>query len=84
MGDLLPITPTGGDTINEEPNDSTHAEQGSKDDSMVLAQLVLKRPVTPLIPSTEDPPPQDAENPSTQDTQNPPSKDNENAPVQDV
>lgn len=65
MRDLLPTTPAGGDTINEETNDSTHAEQGSKDDNVVLAQLVLERPVTPLIPSTEDHHSQDAKNPST-------------------
>ena len=51
---------------------------------MILAQLAVERPITPLIPSTEDPPPQDAKNPSTQDAQNPPSKDDENPPVQDV
>ena len=43
----------------------------------------MERPVTPLIPSIEDPP-QDAENPSIQDAQNPPSKDNENPLIQDV
>ena len=37
MDNLLPTTPTNGDTISKETNDSTHTEQGSKDDSVVLA-----------------------------------------------
>ena len=84
MDDPLPTTPVGGKTIDKETDNSTHAEQGSKDDSVVLAQPVLERSVTPLIQSIEDPPPQDTENPSTQDAYNPPSKDDKNPHVQDV
>lgn len=40
MDDPLPTTPANGDTISEETTDSTHPEQGSKDDDVVLAQLV--------------------------------------------
>lgn len=65
VDDPLPTTLDGGETTDEETDDSTHAEQGLKDDSMVLTQPVLERPVTPLISSTEDPSPQDVENPST-------------------
>ena len=81
MDNPLPTTPVGGDTVNEETDDSTQSEWNPKDDDVILAQPTMERPVTPLIPSTEDPPSQDAENPSTQDAQNPPSKDDENPPV---
>ena len=81
MDNPLPMTPVGGDTINEETGDSTQSEWNPKDDGVILAQLAVERPVTPLIPFTKDPPPQDAENPSTQVAQNPPSKDDENPPV---
>ena len=37
MDNPLPTTPADGDTIDEETNDSTHIEQGLKDDSVVLA-----------------------------------------------
>ena len=84
MDDPLPTTPVGGDNINEETNDSTHAEQGLKDDGVVLAQPALERPVTLVIPFAENPPLKDAENPSTQDSQNSPAKDDENPPAQDV
>ena len=66
MDNPLPSTPTGGDTISEETDDSTQSEWDPKDDGVILTQPVVERLVTPLIPSTEDPP-QDAENPSTQD-----------------
>ena len=84
IDDPLLTTPAGGGTISEETDDFTQSERDPKDDGVILAQLVVERPVNPLIPSTEDPLPQDAKNPSTQDTQNPPSKDDENPPVQDV
>lgn len=83
MDDPLPSTLAGGDTIGEETDDSTQSEQDPKDDGVILAQLAMERPVTPLIPSTEDPP-QDSESPSTQDAQSPPSKDDENPSVLDV
>lgn len=57
VDDPLLMTLAGGDTIDEETDDSTHAEQGSKDDGMVLAQLALERPVASLILFTEDPHP---------------------------
>uniref|UniRef100_A0A7N2LUF8 Uncharacterized protein n=1 Tax=Quercus lobata TaxID=97700 RepID=A0A7N2LUF8_QUELO len=81
--DPLPTTPAGGDTVSEETDNSIQLERDPKDDGVILAQPAVERPVTPLIPSTEDPL-QDAKNPSTQDTQNPPSKDDENPLVQDV
>jgi len=84
MDDPLPITPVGGDTASEETNDSTHTEQGSKDDGMVLTQPAQERPVTPLIPSAEDPPLKDARNLFAQDAQNPPTKDNKNPLAQDI
>ena len=84
MDDPLLMTPVGGGTVSEETDDFTQLEQDPKDDDVILAQLVMERPVTPLILSTEDPPPQDAKNPSTQDAQNPPSKEEENPSVQDV
>ena len=80
----MPTTPAGGGTVSEETNVFTQSERDPKDDDVILAQLAVERPVTPLIPLTEDPSPQDAKNPSTQDAQNPPSKDDENPPVQDV
>ena len=83
MDDPLSSTLTSGDTISEEINDSTQSEQDPKYDGIILAQLAVERPVTPLIPSAEDLP-QDIENPSTQDAQNPLSKDNKNPPVQDI
>ena len=64
MENPLPTTFAGDDTTNEETNDSTHTKQGSKDDSVVLAQPAQERPVTPLILSAEDPPLKDAWNPS--------------------
>jgi len=73
----------GGDTFNEETDDSTQSEGDPKNDGVILAQPAVDKPITPLIPSIEDPP-HDAENLSTQDAQNPPSKDDENPLVQDV
>ena len=84
MDDPLVTIPTGGGTVSEETDDSTQSEQDLKDDSVILAQPAVEKPVTPFIPSTEDPHPQDAKIPSTQDTQNPPSKDDENPLVQDI
>lgn len=84
MDDPLPTTPVDGDTVSEKTNDSTHTEQGSKDDAVVLAQPTQERLVTPLVPSTEDPPLKSAGNASTQDAQNPPAKDDENPPTQDT
>ena len=62
MDDPLPTTPVDGDTDSEETSDSTHIEQGSKDDGVVLAQPAQERPVTSLIPSTKDPSLKDARN----------------------
>ena len=71
MDDPLPSTPAG-DTIQEETDDST--ESNPKNDSIVLAQLVVDPSVTPLVPSTE---PLNVENPVAQVTQ---EKDNDNPP----
>ena len=79
MDDLMPITPAFGDTVSEETDDSTHTEQDLKDDGVVLVQLALKKTITPLVLSAEDPfvhdaqnfIAQDAPNSFAQDTQNP-------------
>ena len=81
MDDPQSSTLVGGDTINEEIEDSTQSKRDPQD-GVILAQPAVERPVTPLIPSTEAP--QDAKNPSTQAAQDPPSKDDENPPAQDV
>ena len=78
MDDPLPLTPAGNTTFKES-DDSTQSEWDPKNDGVVLAQLAVDPPVTPLISSTEAP--QDAENPLTQDVQDPPSKDDENPPA---
>ena len=85
MDDLMQTTPAFGDTISEDTDNSTHMEQDSKDDGVVLAQPALEMPVTPLVSSTEDPPAPDALNftaqdapNSTQDAQNPIAQDTPN------
>lgn len=67
MDDLLSSTPVGGDTISKETDNSTLSEWDPKNDGVILAQPTMEKPITPLIPSIEDPP-CDAENPSTQDS----------------
>ena len=57
MDDTLQSTPTG-DTIFEETNNSTQLEQDPKNDSVILTQPALEKPITPLILSNEA---QDAE-----------------------
>ena len=80
MDDPLPTTPAGGNTVNEETDDSTQSKQDPKDDDVVLAQPAVEGLVTPLAPSTDDP----HLNPSAQDAQNPLAKDDENLPSQDT
>ena len=46
MDDPLPTTPTDDDTVSKETTDSTHTEQGLKEDSVVLAQPAQERPIT--------------------------------------
>ena len=70
MDDPLLTTPVGGDTVNEETNDSTQLKWDPKDDGVVLAQLAIKRPVIPLALFAEDPPTPDALNFAAQDAQN--------------
>ena len=65
MDDPLLTIPTSGSTVSEETDDSTQLEQDPKDDGVILAQPAVEKPVTPLIPSTEVPHPQDAKIPST-------------------
>ena len=55
MDDPLALTLAIGDTISKETGDSTQLERDLKDDDVILAQPVVERPVTPLIPSIEDP-----------------------------
>ena len=56
LDDLVSMTPGGGDTVDEESDDSTHTEeQDPKDDCMVLAQLVPDGLVAPLVPYVEEP-----------------------------
>ena len=63
MDDPLQSTPAG-DTILDEIDDSTESKLDPKDDSVVLAQLVMDPSVTPLVPSTKS---LNIENPPTQD-----------------
>ena len=70
MDDPLPTTPVGGDTVNEETNDSTQLKWDPKDDGVVLAQLAIKGPVIPLALFAEDPPTPDALNFVAQDAPN--------------
>lgn len=50
------MTPKGGDAVNEESDDSIHTEEQSpKGDVVVIAQLVPVGPITPSVPSAEDP-----------------------------
>nr|POE52703.1 hypothetical protein CFP56_17656 [Quercus suber] len=64
LNDPVPTTPRGGDTVNEESDDSIHIEkQGPKDDGVVIAKLVPTGTVAPLVLSAKDPSTQDAVNP---------------------
>lgn len=65
MDNPLPMTPIDGSTVSEEFRDSTHTEQGSKDDSGVLAQPAQEGPITTLVSSTKDLSLKEARNPST-------------------
>ena len=56
MDDPVPMTPAGADTVNKETDDSTQLEWDPKDDGVVLAQPTVEGLVTPLVPSTNDPP----------------------------
>jgi len=70
------------DTIFEETDNSTQSEWDLRNDGVILAQPAVEKLVTPLLPSTKDPP-HDVEIPSTQDAQNP-FKDDENPPIQNL
>ena len=65
MDDPIPMTPTDGDTVSEETNNSNQSEQDPKDNGVVLAQPAVEGPVTPLVPSADNPPSKAAENPSS-------------------
>ena len=80
MDDPMSLTPAG-DTIFYETDNSTQLIRDPKNNGVVLAQPVVEKPVTQLIPSAEAP---DTENPLTQDIQDPPSKDDWNPPTQVV
>ena len=73
MNDPMLTTPAFSDTVSEGIDDPTHTEYDPKDDSVVLAQPTLEKPIIPLISSAEDPSThdasksQDAPNSSTQD-----------------
>ena len=84
MDDIVPATLASDDTVNEETDDSTQTKHNLKDDDVVLTQYALERLVTPLVPSTEDPPTNDAENPSALNAQNPSTRDAENPSPQDA
>ena len=70
MDDTMPTTPTDGDTVSEETNNSTQSKRDPKDNGVVLAQPVVEGPVAPLVPSANNPPSKAAENSSSQDAQN--------------
>lgn len=80
MDDPLSTTPADADTVNKETEDSTLANQGFKDDGVVLAQSALERPVIPFVKD----PFKDADNPFAQDAQNSLAKDDENPPMHDA
>ena len=69
------MIPAGGDTVNEKINDSTQSERDPEDDNVILAQPVVERPVAPLAPSANNPPPKDTRNLSAENAQNPPVDD---------
>lgn len=54
MEDSLLTTPTSGDIVSEETDNSIHTEQDPKDDSVVLVQPALEGPVAPVASSVED------------------------------
>ena len=55
LNDPIPTTPRGGDTINEESNDSAHTkDQDLKDDGVIIAQPIPVGPITLLVSSSED------------------------------
>jgi len=77
-------TPAFGDIVNEETDDSTHTEQDPKDDSVVLAQPALEKPVTPLVSSIVDPLAHDAQNFAAQNAPNSSAQNTQNLAAQDA
>ena len=73
MNDPLLSTPTS-DTTFEENDNSTESEANPEDDSVILAQLAMDKPVILLTPSTNT---LNAEDPLTQEAQDLPSKGDE-------
>ena len=73
MDDPLPSTPAGNTTLKEN-DDSTESEANPKDDSVVLAQPAVDKPVVPLTPSANT---LDVGDPPTQEAQGLPSKGDE-------
>lgn len=68
LNDPLPTTPAGGDTVNEESDNSAHIKGHiPKDDGVVISQPVPEGHVATLVPSAEDHPVQDAQNLSALD-----------------
>lgn len=68
LDDMVPTTPGGSDTVNEESDDSTHMEeQDLKDDNMVIAQPILVSPITLWVSSAEDPSIQNVVDPTVVD-----------------
>ena len=84
MNDPMTTTPTFSDTVSEGIDDSTHTELDPKDDSVVLAQPTLKKPVIPLVSSAEDPLTNDASKSDAQDAPNSSTQDAQNATTQDA
>ena len=65
----MPMTLVGGDTVDEESDDSVHIEEHvPKNDDVVIAQPDLEGLVIASVPSIEDLSTQDAQNPSTMDS----------------
>ena len=55
LDDLLPMTPAGGDTVDQESDDSAHTEkQIPKNDRVVIALPVPEGHVATLVPSVKD------------------------------
>ena len=82
MDDPVPMTPVGTNTVSEETDNSTQSKWDPKDDSVVLAQLAVKGPVAPLVPSANDLPSKVAKSPSAPDAENCSFQDAQNTSVQ--
>nr|POE81108.1 hypothetical protein CFP56_38029 [Quercus suber] len=75
------MTLAGDDIVSKETDDSTQSEWDPKDDGVVLVQPAIEGPITPLVPSVDDPHSKDAESLSASDVENPFSQDAQNPSI---